>query len=262
MNKTKFKKAIKTSATKIGQEFEEEVKDYENLSFGIFAEKSLHRTLKNYIDDDLSHQEVKLGKSIVDIFDGKKITEIQTRDFNSVRKKLPSLLKEYPVEIVFPVIKTKYLCWVDLETGEISKKRLSNKHASSCEILPHIYSIRNLLPSKNLSFRVVSLGATEYRFLDGWSDDKKKGSHRAELVPFEIYGETKIKTKSDYKKLLLEIGIDEKANETGFTSKDFSKASKLSIAKARTSLLVLTKAGAVLRVGKKSNAILYNFNNK
>lgn len=261
MNKTKFKKTAKNFSLKVGEEFEEEKKDYTNITFGTFSEKSMHRILKNYIDQDTSHHEISIGKHIADIFDGKKITEIQTRDFKSIKQKLPILLKDYPVEIVFPVCKEKFVCWVDNETGEISKKRRSNKHATICEILPHLYTIRNLLDEKNLSFRIVSVSATEYRILDGWSDDKKKGSHRAELIPIEIFSETKIKSKKDYINFLTQIGFDEKTNqEGGFTSKDFSKASKLSIGKSRTALLVLTKMEAVLRVGKKSNAIVYNVN--
>ena len=258
MKKTS-KQTKATSSKKAGDSFlSSNAKDYSKLSFGTYGEKSLHKFLKNYIDSDESHQEIKLGRSIVDIFDGEKITEIQTGSFQSVYKKLPSLLESYKLEIVFPIFREKEVAWLNKETGEIVSKHLSPKHATICEILPHLYRIRELLENENLSFRVISLGATEYRILDGWSEDKKRGSHRLEIVANKLFSETIINSKEDYKEFLRQIGFSQKDNERGFTSKEFAKKSKLSPSKASSALIVLTKKEAVARVGKKKNAYIYN----
>ncbi|MEG1449064.1 MAG: hypothetical protein RR048_03825 [Oscillospiraceae bacterium] len=220
-------------------------------SIGTLGEKSLHNILKNYLQEDKSKHEIKIGRHVADIFDGEKITEIQTRDFYPLNKKLDAFLPQYKVEIVFPVAFDKYVCWIDTENGELTKKRKSPKNATICEILPQIYKLRKHMFNENLSFRIVSIGAEEYRLLDGWSYDKKRGSHRFELVPTRLFDEITISNSSDYKRFLFGLDMEE------FTSKDFSRFSKLSPAKARTALLVLTRFGAVVRTGKKGNTIIY-----
>jgi hypothetical protein len=91
----------------------------------------------------------------------------------------------------------------------------------------------------------------EYKFLDGWSQDKKKGSSRCDRIPTELVDEIEINSLADYQKL-----IPEELKE-GFTSKDFKKASKLPVHHARTALHVLHYIGAVERVGKNGNTFIY-----
>lgn len=242
MNKDKFLKAIKN--------YEENNKS--TNSIGTLGEKSLHNILKFYLQQNENLHEIKIGKNVADIFDGEKITEIQTRDFYPLNKKLKIFLPLYKVEIVFPVAKEKYLSWIDTNSGDVTKKRKSTKSATICEILPQIYKIKDYAHHENLSFRIVCICAEEYRLLNGWSYDKKRGSQRFELVPTKLFDEVIISCNDDFRVFLQ--GFD---NDKEFTSKDFAKFSKLSPAKARTALLVLTKFGAVLRVGKKGNSIIY-----
>lgn len=241
MDKNNFKKAI--------DKFYKN-KNTSNL-IGTLGEKSLHNILKHYLEPNENLHEIKIGRYYADIFDGEKITEIQTRDFYPLYKKLSVFLEDYKVRIVFPVVKEKYLCWVDTKSGDITKKRKSPKNATICEILPQIYKLKDLAFNTNLSFKIVILGAEEYRLLDGWSGDKKRGSHRYELSPTEIFDEVDINCKDDYINFLNGFEKEE------FTSKDFSKFLKLSPRKAGIALLVLTRAGAVLRIGKKGNSIIY-----
>lgn len=242
MDKNKFLQAIKNY---------QETNKITN-SIGTLGEKSLHNILKCYLQPNENLHEIKIGKNVADIFDGEKITEIQTRDFYPLNKKLEVFLPLYKVEIVYPVAKEKYISWIDINSGDVTKKRKSTKSATLCEILPQIYKIKDYAFHENLSFRIVCIGAEEYRLLNGWSYDKKRGSHRFELVPTKLFDEVIISCNNDFSVFLKDFN-----NEEEFTSKDFAKFSKLSPAKARTALLVLTKFGAVLRVGKKGNTIIY-----
>jgi hypothetical protein len=91
----------------------------------------------------------------------------------------------------------------------------------------------------------------EYRYLDGWSRDKKKGSSRCERLPAELAGEIYINNPSDY------AGLIPQGLPTPFTSKNFAKAVKLSFSAAQTALNVLNYVGAVERTGKRGNMYLY-----
>ena len=62
-----------------------------------------------------------------------------------LRRKLDTFLKYYPVTIVYPIVHTKYLYWIDEETGEISSKRKSPKTGTIYDAVPELYKIKMYL---------------------------------------------------------------------------------------------------------------------
>jgi hypothetical protein len=97
----------------------------------------------------------------------------------------------------------------------------------------------------------VLLELEEYRLLNGWSHDKKKGSTRYNRVPVGLTDEVWLGGPADYLKLIPD------ALGTNFTVKDFKAASGLSLYAAGLALSVLHTVGAVTRTGKKGNAYIY-----
>ena len=87
---------------------------------GTLSEKTIHATLKYYYAPNDRYHERKVGTYFADIMVDGEIIEIQTRNFNTLRKKLECFLMEHEVTIVYPVAHTKWLSWIDEETGEIS----------------------------------------------------------------------------------------------------------------------------------------------
>ena len=155
----------------------------EKNKIGTLGEKTLHAVLKNYFEPDETKQEIRVGSYYADIFDGEEIIEIQTRQFNKLREKLSVFLKEYPVTIVYPVPGEKHLYWLDQESGELSRGRLSPKKGTPYEICAELYKIKNYLRNPNLHFHILILEVDEYRFLNGWSKDRKRGSSRCDRIP-------------------------------------------------------------------------------
>lgn len=223
----------------------------EKNKIGTLGEKTLHAVLKNYFEPDESKQEIKVGTYYADIFDGETITEIQTRQFNKLREKLSLFLKEYPVTIVYPVPGEKRLYWLDQESGELSKGRLSPKKGTPYEVCAELYKIKSYLENPNLRLHVMVLEMDEYRFLNGWSRDKKRGSSRCDRVPRRIISELCIQSKKDYKKLLPD-GLPEK-----FGSKELAKTAHISRRLAQITLNILLETKTVQRVGKSGNAWIY-----
>lgn len=218
---------------------------------GTLSEKTIHSVLKSYLSpNDLNH-EIKVGGFVADICTGKEIIEIQTRDFNKLRRKLTTFLAFAPVTIVYPIPKVKWLRWVNPQTGEISPARKSPKIGTPYIIFPELYKIKDYLLNPNLRLKIMLINMEEYRFLDGWSQDKKKGSSRCDRFPTELVEEVMINCLEDYMQL-----IPDQLNEM-FTSKEFKKSSGLPMGHAQTALNVLHYVGAVDRVGKKGNAYLY-----
>lgn len=232
--------------------FEAEIKKSEMLhKIGTLKEKTLHSMLKYYIEPDESKQEIKLGRYYVDILNENGVIEVQTQNFNLLRKKLTALLPEHKVTIVYPITYEKWLYWINEETGEVSKKRKSPKKGTFYYSLFELYKIKQYLTEENLSLRLMLINMDEYRLLNGWSEDKKRGSSRHDRIPSKVVDECWIQKQEDYKKLIPDTLVEP------FTTKDYAVETKLSPKVAQIGLNVLFYVGAVERVGKKGSAYLY-----
>ncbi len=218
---------------------------------GTLGEKTLHAVLKYYWEPDESCHEVKIGSHIADICNQEGIVEIQTRQWNKLRGKLDAFLPEHTVTLVYPLPYRKWLVWIDPETGERTKRRLSPKKGSCYQVFGELYKIKPYLthPHLRLSFLLIDLEET--RLLTGWSTDKKKGSRRENRVPLALQQEIVICEPEDYLQLVPE-GLPQP-----FTSNDYAAQAKISQHAAQTACNVLASVGAIQAVGKQGNQILY-----
>ena len=221
------------------------------MGIGTLSEKTVHSVMKNYCDPNENNHEIKVDGYVADICNGNEIIEIQTRSFDRLRKKLSVFLNHYPVTIVYPVPYIKWIRWVNPQTGEITQPRKSPRKGTPYIIFPELYKIKGFLEKPNLRIKIVMLNMEEYRFLDGWSQDKKKGSSRCDRIPTDLVQEIYISETKDYKQLIPESLKEE------FTSKDYKKASGLSLGASNLAVHILNYVGVIERIGKKGRAYLY-----
>lgn len=226
-------------------------KDRERHGIGTLSEKTIHAVLKNYYAPDEDMHEIPIEGYVADIYTGTEIIEIQTRSFDKMRKKLAAFLPLYPVTIVYPIPHIKWLSWIDEQTGEISAKRKSPKKGNVYQAFKEFYKIRPYLSNENLHFRIALIDMEEYRLLNGWSKDKKKGSERYDRIPVKFMEEICIDRREDYMQLI-PYELPEQ-----FTVKDFAKLAKIPANLAGTILLLMTELSIVKRVGKTGKAYLY-----
>lgn len=218
---------------------------------GTLSEKTLHSVVKNYYEPHPENQEIKVGGYVADIVGENGIIEIQTRTFDKMRKKLTTFLEVCDVTVVYPVSGIKWILWIDKQTGEVTKKRKSTRKGIPQDIFFELYKIKPFLDNDRLHFKIPLLETEEYRYLDGWSKDRKKGSSKGDRIPVDILDEININKKEDFNKLM-PASLPEI-----FTVKDFSEALKINDRYGWTALDVLTKVGVVKKAGKKGNANLY-----
>ncbi len=185
-----------------------------------------------------------------------EIFEVQTRNFNTMRWKLDFFLQEHEVTIIYPVAHTKWISWLDEETGELTPKRKSPKTGTPYQIIPELYRIKMYMSNPRLHFIIALIDVEETRYLNGWSRDRKKGSSRMDGIPVDIYGELRIDTMSDYLQLLPDTLPAE------FTSSDLARTAKITSNKASTLLNVLLETGTVSRIGKTGRSYVYALANK
>lgn len=219
---------------------------------GTLSEKTVHAVLKNYLSPDELTQEIPVAGFVADIYTGREIIEIQTRNFDKLRRKLDSFLSICPVTLVYPIPHIKYLRWIHPATGEISAPRKSPKRGKPHTIFPELYKIRPFLSHPNLKLRIILMNMEEYRYLDGWSKDKKKGSTRCDRIPSALEEDIYIDSPAGYQYFLPNSLPDK------FTSKDYKKATGIPLAHAQTALLLLHELGQIKRIGKLGNSFLYS----
>ena len=190
--------------------------DRQRLGIGTLSEKTVHAIFKDYYEPDEDHQEIPIENYVADIYKDGEIIEIQTRQFNRMRGKLQAFLPLYPVTIVHPIPYEKWLIWIDEESGELSKKRKSPKKGSPYQAFKELYKIKMFLKDPNIRFKFVLVNMEEYRLLNGWSRDKKKGSTRYDRIPTDLIEEVEIRQPEDYLQFVpYEL-------EEPFHSKDFA----------------------------------------
>lgn len=225
--------------------------DRQRLGIGTLSEKTVHAILKNYYEPDEDRQEIPIENYVADIYADGEILEIQTRSFNRMRDKLTAFLPLYPVTIIYPIPREKWLIWIDEESGELSSKRKSPAKGKTYDAFAELYKIKMFLQHPNLRLKLVLVDIEEYRLLNGWSRDKKKGSSRYDRIPLQIVEEVDITCPRDYMQFIpYEL-------QEPFGVKDFAKAAHIPAQRAQVVIHILFHMGMIKRVGKKGNAFLY-----
>lgn len=223
----------------------------ERIGIGTLQEKTVHAVMKNYYAPDEEMHEIPIGNYVADIYTGKQIIEIQNGNFYKIRGKLDAFLTEYPVTVVYPIPHTKWLIWIDEESGELSRKRKSPLTGNVYRAFAELYRIKNYLLNENLHFRFPLVDVEEYRLLNGWSRDRKKGSCRYDRIPVALFDEVIIERREDYLQFL-PYGLPEE-----FTSNDLAEMAKIPVRMAGLALNILTYLKITELIGKRGRAYLY-----
>ncbi len=219
---------------------------------GTLQEKTLHAVCKHYYGPDEASHEILIHGYVADIYTGTEIIEIQNGNFNKMRDKLEVFLADYQVTLVYPIPHTKWLIWVDEETGALSKKRKSPVTGTAYRAFSELYRIKRFLGRENLRLRFPLIDIEEYRLLNGWSKDRKKGSVRYDRIPVALFDEVVIECLEDYL-LFLPYDMPEV-----FTSADLGKAAGIRKQTAGIVLNILLDLGIVERTGKKGRFYQYH----
>lgn len=225
--------------------------DRQRLGIGTLSEKTVHAILKNYYQPDEDKQEIPIENYVADIYADGEIIEIQTRQFDKMRGKLQTFLPLYPVTVVYPIPRQKWIIWIDEESGELSRKRKSPVTGNPYMVFPELYKIKMFLRDPHLRLRLAMLDMEEYRLLNGWSRDRKKGASRYDRIPTEFVQELETDCPEDFMQFVpLEL-------EGAFTCAEFAEAARISTSLARITLNILLHMGTVERTGKKGRQYLY-----
>lgn len=225
---------------------------HQRFNIGTYKEKTLHLALKRYFEDNDDYHEVPTNGYIADIRRDGVITEIETHGFSGLIPKLSAYLPEYKVNLVYPLAAKKYVSWIDPDTREISARRPSPKKENVYDALFELVRILPHVKNENLNVVVMLLEMDEYKLLDGWSHDRKRGAHRFERIPTDVFDLIEINTDDDYRRYIPENCSD------GFTVKDFARGAKIDTGTARAVIKVMEARGVITKTGKSGNSFIYS----
>lgn len=227
------------------------LKQNDTHGFGTLREKTVHAVMKLYYEPDEDYHEVPIEGYIADIYTGECIIEIQNGNFNKLRPKLAAFLPLYPVTVVLPIPHNKWVVWMDEESGELSKRHKSPVTGSAYHAFPELYKIKQYLGHPNLSFAFPLVDMDEYRLLNGWSKNRKRGSSRYDRMPLALYDEVLIERMEDFAQFVpYEI-------EEPFTVKEFAKTAGIHRDLASVAVPLLMNMGILTRVGRRGREYIY-----
>ena len=208
---------------------------------GVYCEKRLHRILKRVVYEDTSAHEVKVGKSVADVFDGRVITEIQTGSFYPIRDKIEYYLREteYKVILIHPVIADKRIIRADKESGEVIRIRRSPKRIGVGEIMREVAYLGELVKNDRLEIVVLYISADEYRYSEAMRY-RREGRYDSELFPREIISEESFCGTRSYAFLL--DGMPER-----FSAKEYGQHSGMKGRELYATLKLLCALGLLER---------------
>lgn len=219
--------------------------------FGTLQEKTVHAVMKLAYEPDEDCHEVPVEGYIADIYNDGRIIEIQNGNFGKLRPKLAAFLPLYPVTVVFPIPHFKWLIWMDEESGELSEKHKSPVTGNAYHAFPELYKIKAFLKDPNLSLAFPLIDMDEYRLLNGWSRNKKRGSSRYDRMPLSLFDEIRVDRREDFMQFV-PIDVPEP-----FTITDFAKAAKIKRELAAEAVPILLYMGILERIGKRGREYLY-----
>lgn len=219
---------------------------------GTLGEKAVHAVLKYYYEPNEALHEVKCGDFVADVLSYGHIFEIQSRGFEKLIPKLAHFLEQYEVTVVFPISVRKEIVWVDPETGECRKPRVSNKHGNALDLFPELYRIRSFLTHPRLHIRVMLMNVTEYRLTDGQGKDRKQHASKIKRIPEEFLREIAIDCREDY------LGFLPKTLPQTFTVDTLSRESGANLRSAGAALRILRELRLIDRIGKEKRKYLYS----
>lgn len=232
---------------------------YGDGGFGVLAEKTLHATLKYYAQPDDDFHEVAMYGFFADICKDGRITEIQTKQFGNLRKKLGIFLEEHEVTVIYPVAVNKWRGYTEEESKRPESFRLSGHHMNEYSAFEELYRIKEYLPHTGLKVHLYMVDLEEILVKQKKVKGRRRsrsGYERYDDIPLGIRRIVELNEVNDYMQFIPEMSGTETAEE-GFTSADLAAAAGTGRSTASLVLNILDHVGVVRREGKRGNYYLY-----
>ena len=220
-------------------------------SIGELNERSLHRALKARYAVAGSATEQAVDGFVADVVTGGRIVEVHTGSFRSLKNKLRRLLDRYPVTLVHPVARDRYIVKVAADPSAPPSRRRSPKHGSVFQVFSALASIPALLAHPNLTLEVVMTVEQEVSGMNGRGSWRRGGWAILDRRLVDVVETCTIASMAD-----LFAPLDADLPER-FTTRDVAAAMKSSRRLGQLAAFCFREGGVSEVCGKNGNALVY-----
>lgn len=220
-------------------------------SIGELNERSLHRALKARYASAGGVTEQTVDGFVADVVAGGRVFEIHTGGFRPLRRKLPRLLERYPVTLVHPVARDRYIVKVPADPNAPPTRRKSPKHGSVFDVFPALASIPALLAHPNMTLEVVMTVEEEVRGMNGRGSWRRGGWAILDRRLVDVVETCTITSMADLF-ALLDADLPDR-----FTTRDVTAAMKSPRRLGQIAAFCFREGGVSQVCGKEGNALVY-----
>ena len=134
-------------------------------SIGILRESDLHASLKRHYARPSDQIEVAIDGYVIDIVRGAELIEIQTGNFSALKRKLPALLENHRVRLIYPIAQAKWITRVKADGKTQMSRRKSPRRGALEDMFVELVSLPELMAHPNFTLEVVLIHEEEWRYL-------------------------------------------------------------------------------------------------
>ena len=188
---------------------------------------------------------------VADVAFGDRLVEIHTGNFSPLKRKLPPLLAKFPVTLVYPIAKDRYIVRFEDDPDVRTTRRKSPKHGSVYQVFEPLASIPELLEHPNLTLDIALVVEDAVRV---WSDRARRRRGGWITVDRRLVEVVQTLTVNGMRDLF--APLDAKLPER-FTTRDLAAAMSATRRLGQQAAFCLRRGGVAEICGKEGNALVY-----
>jgi hypothetical protein len=206
-------------------------------------ENTLHAELKEIYRLEGGKSEQWVDGYLIDVVRDDLLIEIQTQQFQALKKKLNDLLDKYPLRIVHPIARDKIIHLQSID-GAIIHRRRSTKTGKLEDLFAELVYIARWVKHPNFSMEVLITSEEEQRTKDGLGSWRRKGVSISDRRLIRILERHLLCKPEDYLRFIpFEIG-------SPFINKQLAERLSIPRRLATKMTYTLTQIGTIEIIGK------------
>ncbi|KAA3647763.1 MAG: hypothetical protein DWQ07_01920 [Chloroflexi bacterium] len=219
-------------------------------SIGTLKESSRHAALKEHFSQPGDEIETQVEGYVIDVKRGNTLIEIQTGSFSNIKAKLNKLLPEYPVRMIYPIAKARWVQRINKKGKQVSRRK-SPKKGRVEELFRELLRIPSVATHPNFQLCIAMIHEEVVWVDDGKGSWRRKGWSVADKKLLEVVEIITFERASDYLNLL------PTDLEMPFTNKELAVALKMRRDLAQKMTYTLRKMNVLAEMGKRGRSLLF-----
>ena len=224
------------------------------FNIGTLNERSLHSDLKDFICQEGDDFEVAVDGYIIDIVRQDTLIEIQTANFASIKTKINDLVTRYPINLVYPIAREKWINKLPSELNPRQSRRKSPKRGRPIDIFNELVAFPEIFQQENFTLQLLMIQEEEIRRFIGKRRWRSKGWSTEERKLLNVLETHHFNGLASLLRFIPETLPDE------FTTKELAYENSISLRLAQKMAYCLRHLGIFELVGKRSRSYLYRLN--